>query len=68
MSSLTSKRFVVRLADSSESTPRASRRLIINANIAKAAKLCAGDVIALSDCDNAEDTKVSPDGGCIILL
>jgi AAA family ATPase len=54
-----SKTFVVQVADSSEYTPRASRRLIINADIVKAAKLCAGDIIALWDHDNTKDTSVS---------
>lgn len=61
MTSLSSKRFVVKVADSSESTARTSRRLIVNADIVKAAKLCTGDVIVLSDYDNVKDTKVSPD-------
>ena len=68
MSSLLSQKFVVRLADSSESIPRASRRLIINTNIVKAAKLCAGDVIALSAYDNARDRKVSLDCRRIVFL
>jgi hypothetical protein len=59
MSLLSSKRFVVKVADSSEETARTSRRLIVNADIVKATKLCTGDVIALSDCDNV---KVGPDG------
>jgi len=62
MSLLSSKRFVVEVVDSSETTARASRRLIVNADIVKAAKLFAGDVIALSDYDDAKDVKVGPDG------
>jgi AAA family ATPase len=64
MSLLSSKRFVVKVADSSEETARTSRRLIVNADIVKAAKLCTGDVIGLSDCDNVKDVKVGPDGVC----
>ena len=58
MSSLLSRKFVVQLASSSDATPRASRRVIINAVIVKAAKLCAGDVIALLDHDNVKNTTV----------
>jgi AAA family ATPase len=66
MSLLSSKRFVVKVADSSEETARTSRRLIVNADIVKAAKLCTGDVIALSDYDNVKDLKVGPDGVCAV--
>lgn len=59
MSSLLSKSFVIELTNFSESTPRGSRRIIINADVVKAVKLCAGDAVALSDPDNAENTKVS---------
>jgi AAA family ATPase len=58
MASLCSKKFVVQLADSSEYTARASRRLIVNSDILKAAKLYAGDIIALSNSDNAKDVTV----------
>jgi AAA family ATPase len=58
MASVWSKTFVVQVADPSEYTARASRRLIINADIVKAAKLCAGDIIALSNHDNVKDAKV----------
>lgn len=61
MSSQLSRRFVVHHTDTSECAARASRRLIINADIAKASKLCAGDVVALLDHDNAKDTKVGRD-------
>jgi AAA family ATPase len=57
MSSMLSKNFIIGLANSPEPTPRAARRVIINADVVKAVKLCAGDVIALSD--NDENTKVS---------
>lgn len=59
MALLASKKLVIGLADSSESSPRASRRVIINADIAKAVKLCAGDIVALSDSEKTNGTTVS---------
>lgn len=59
MASLVSKKFVIGLANFSEPTHRAARRVIINADVVKAVKLCAGDVVALSDSDNVDNTKVS---------
>lgn len=59
MSVFSSKKFVTQLTDSYESIPRAARRIIINADVVKAAKLCAGDVIALSSSDKIEGTNVS---------
>lgn len=59
MSSWMSKNFVIGLANFSEPTPRATRRVIINADVVKAVKLCAGDVVALSDPDNPDNTKVN---------
>lgn len=60
MSPLASKKFVIALSDSSESSlPRASRRIIINADVAKAAKLCAGDVVALSSSGRSNSLTVS---------
>jgi AAA family ATPase len=58
MASLVSKKFVIGLANFSEPT-RAARRIIINADVVKAVKLCAGDVVALSDSGNVDNTKVS---------
>lgn len=48
MSSVTSRTFVVHLEDHFESTFRAARRVTIHADILKSAKLCAGDVVAVS--------------------
>ncbi|OSX57094.1 hypothetical protein POSPLADRAFT_1061796 [Postia placenta MAD-698-R-SB12] len=48
MSTVTSRTFVVHLADHSEATFRAARRVTIHADILKSAKLCAGDVVAVS--------------------
>ena len=55
---MASQKFSVQLADSSEYTARASRRLIVNPDILKTAKLYAGDIIALSNPDNAKDITV----------
>lgn len=48
MASITSRTFTVGLSNASDSTSRAARRVIINAEILKAAKLYAGDVLTLS--------------------
>ncbi|OBZ71344.1 ATPase family gene 2 protein [Grifola frondosa] len=51
MTSLSSKMFVLGEYNPSEATSRAARRVIINADIIKLAKICAGDVVALSSVD-----------------
>lgn len=48
MASLSSKTFIVGIPNVSDSAFRAARRLIINAEVLKAAKIYAGDVLALS--------------------
>lgn len=58
MSSFSSKNFTAKLSDSGELPPRAARRVVINADIAKAAKLCAGDAIALAEADKTQGSKV----------
>jgi len=46
--------FTVELNDNSEHIPRAARRVIFNHDFLKAAKLCTGDVVALSSGENSE--------------
>lgn len=58
MSLFSSKKFIAKLADSGELPPRAARRVYINADAAKTARLCAGDAIALADADKAHGSKV----------
>lgn len=49
-----SRTFTVQLNDNSEHIPRAARRVIFNPDFLKAAKLCTGDVVALSSAENSE--------------
>jgi len=49
-----SRTFTVQLNDNSEHIPRAARRVIFNSDFLKAAKLCTGDVVALSSAENSE--------------
>lgn len=58
--SFSSKKFIAKLSDSGELPPRAVRRVFINADIAKDAKLCAGDAIALVESDMTHGSKVRP--------
>lgn len=48
-----SRTFTVQLNDNSEHIPRAARRVIFNPDFLKAAKLCTGDVVALSSGENS---------------
>ncbi|EMD39468.1 hypothetical protein CERSUDRAFT_111775 [Gelatoporia subvermispora B] len=48
MASISSRTFTVQAAHGSETVARAARRVIVNAEILKGARLCAGDVVALS--------------------
>ncbi|KAF8073388.1 P-loop containing nucleoside triphosphate hydrolase protein [Lyophyllum atratum] len=57
MASISSRRFTVESDDSSEHVPRAARRVIFNADMLKSAKLCTGDIIALSHGDNTSSRK-----------
>ncbi|KDR77600.1 hypothetical protein GALMADRAFT_245748 [Galerina marginata CBS 339.88] len=57
MASVMSKTFKVEVNEGSEYIPRAGRRLIFNADFLKAAKLCTGDVVALSSVDNSGSGK-----------
>jgi len=58
MVSLTSQTFKVEVNADSDYAPRAARRVILNSDDLKAAKLCTGDVVALSSVDNSGSTKV----------
>lgn len=51
MFDLSSKHFTVAFNESLDGVPRAARRLLFSADVLKAAKLCAGDVVALSNGD-----------------
>lgn len=44
---MSSKTFVIGLADSDETESRAARRVIVNADLLKTSKMGAGDVVAL---------------------
>ncbi|KAH9948308.1 AAA family ATPase [Amylocystis lapponica] len=48
MSSICTRTFVVGTSNASDSASRAARRVIVNAEVLKGAKLCAGDVVCLS--------------------
>ncbi|EPQ54885.1 AAA-domain-containing protein [Gloeophyllum trabeum ATCC 11539] len=56
MSSLSSRPFTVSLAEPAEA-PRGARRVIIHADVLKTAKICAGDVLALSPLDPPAGAK-----------
>ena len=58
MPSFSSKKFIAKVSDSGELPPRAARRVFINADIAKTAKLCAGDVMALAESDKTHGSNV----------
>ena len=47
--------FVVRAVDASEPVSRTSRRVVVHADVLKAAKILAGDVVALSQVDKASE-------------
>lgn len=58
MSSLSSRPFTVFLAEPAEAR-RGGRRVIIHADVLKAAKICAGDVLALSPLDPPAGAKTA---------
>ncbi|KAG6811242.1 hypothetical protein H0H92_008412 [Tricholoma furcatifolium] len=58
MASISSTRFTVEPDDPSGQSSRASRRVIFNADVLKAAKLCTGDIVALTNGVNANSRKV----------
>lgn len=43
-----SKRFTVTLADPSSSTSRAAKRIVVNSELLRNAKVAAGDVLSIS--------------------
>ncbi|KAF8959182.1 P-loop containing nucleoside triphosphate hydrolase protein [Flammula alnicola] len=57
MASIMSKTFKVEVHEGSENIPRAARRLIFNSDFLKTAKLCTGDIVALSSGDNSGSRK-----------
>ena len=56
--SISVRTFVVHLADADETEGRASRRIHIHADMLKAAKLIAGDVLALACADETLNPRV----------
>jgi hypothetical protein len=59
MSDFPSKQFTVGFSESLDGVPRAARRLIFNADVLKAAKVCAGDVVALSSRDPPHKVRLN---------
>ncbi|KAF9034353.1 AAA family ATPase [Panaeolus papilionaceus] len=57
MSTLGAKIFTVESNQNSDDAPRAARRLIFNADILKAFKLCTGDTVALSSTEHPNGKK-----------
>ncbi|KAF8148250.1 AAA family ATPase [Crassisporium funariophilum] len=53
MATVMSKTFTIELSEGSEIIPRAARRLIFNSDFLKAAKLCTGDIVALTGGDKS---------------
>ena len=49
MSSISSRWFKIESDGALEYAPRAARRLIFNAEVLKSTKLCAGDIVAISN-------------------
>ena len=58
MSTLGAKIFTVESNQNSDDAPRAARRLIFNADILKAFKLCTGDTVTLSSTEHQNGNKV----------
>ncbi len=56
MSLLAAREFAAAVHDVSGSSSRAARRVVLNADLLKAAKICAGDVVAIESV--ASDHKV----------
>ena len=55
--SISTRSFVVGVTGSSDPVSRASRRVIVHADVLKAAKILAGDVLALSEADKTTEQK-----------
>jgi len=58
MPPISSGEFTVGLASDSDVKSRAARRVICNADVLKAAKIFAGDIVALSDACETATIKV----------
>ena len=58
MSLISSRRFTVESDNALEYAPRAARRLILNADVLKSNKVCAGDIVAISN--GSKLLKVGP--------
>ena len=56
MATLQSNTFTVELNEGSENISRAARRLIFNSDFLKAAKICTGDIVILSNGDDMSST------------
>ncbi|KAJ3515828.1 hypothetical protein NLJ89_g1506 [Agrocybe chaxingu] len=57
MTAIMSKTFTVKVNEGSENQPRAVRRVIFNSEFLKYAKLCTGDIVALSSGDSSASKK-----------
>ncbi|KAF5374178.1 hypothetical protein D9615_008879 [Tricholomella constricta] len=57
MAAILSRKFTVESDDSAGHVARAARRVIFNPDVLKSAKLCTGDIIALSNGDGAISRK-----------
>jgi len=57
MNPISAKKFSIEISDSSECLARASRRIVINAEQLKAAKLFTGDIIAISPWDSSSKVR-----------
>lgn len=51
MALLMAKTFKIEVHEGAENIPRAARRLIFNSDFLKAAKLCTGDIVAITGKD-----------------
>lgn len=61
---MSSKTFVIGLADAAETESRAARRIVVNADLLKTSKMGAGDIVALV----SEDFPSSSNKVCLILF
>ncbi|KII87583.1 hypothetical protein PLICRDRAFT_690240 [Plicaturopsis crispa FD-325 SS-3] len=64
MASLSATKFVVGLAEFSDEAPRSTRRVILNADTLKACRICAGDLVILTNRDKIKDIKSEFAVGC----
>jgi hypothetical protein len=59
MSPISSKAFVVQVANAVDAQFRAARRVIFNADVLKAYNVFAGDIVVVLDTDSAVKVRVS---------